>query len=225
MISHSEFAKIRASGSRAESGTSRTFLLVPAAFLAALLGSAATMAVFGIGMKGTTEALRVTGRLSLLLFWPAYAGAVFGRLNLPVLRSLARLRREFGLGFAAAHSVHAALVLWLFHIAEHRPVSLSTTVVDGIGLAWVYTLSVLSVEHLRRRLKPQVWHLLFNVGLEWIALVFLWDLLILPLQQGRELSLLYLPFTILILLAAVPRWLHTFSSLGHRLVYQDSRPA
>jgi hypothetical protein len=86
MISQFESAKDRAFGSGAGTRISRTFLLVLAAFLAALLSSAAAMAMLGIGLKGTTEALRVTGRLSLLLFWPAYAGSVLGRLNLPVLQ-------------------------------------------------------------------------------------------------------------------------------------------
>jgi len=225
MISRSGFPRGQPFGTNAGTRTHRTVLWILGAFLAALLTGALTLTLFGTGIKGTTEALRVTGRLSFILFWPAYASSVLCRLNPSVLSALARLRREFGLGFAAAHSVHAALILWLIHIADHLPLPLSTIVLDGIGLAWVYALSVLSAQYLRRILKPQVWRLLFNVGLEWIALVFLSDFLILPLQQGHELSLSYLPFTILLLLAAVPRWVHTLSGLGHRFVYESSRSA
>lgn len=223
MISSSGLAKVQRHGGSATVYANRTFLFVLGSFLAASLAGTATLSLFGTGIRGVTEALRVTGRVSFILFWPAYASSVLSRLNLPVLSAIPRLRREFGLGFAASHSVHAALILWLFQIAQHRPLPLSTLVFDSIGLVWVYTLAALSADHLRRMLKPQVWRFLFTVGLEWIALVFLSDFLILQLHRGGVFSLSYLPFTILLLLAAIPRWTYMLSGLGHRFAYQGSR--
>src|SRR5215469_14885114 len=51
-----------------------------AAFCAAFALAIVVLAVTGTGEKGTGTALHLTGRLSFLLFWPAYAGAATATL-------------------------------------------------------------------------------------------------------------------------------------------------
>ena len=180
----------------------RTLLWISTSFGAALITAAATLAIFGDGTSGTQEALRITARLSFLLFWPAYAGGLFRRTNVPLLARVAKLRREFGLSFVAAHSIHVLLILWLFHIATHQPVSTRTIITDGFGILWMYVLGAFSFDYLRRKLSPQAWRVLFNLGLEYIALIFLRDFA----RLDRAHSPAYLPFTILLLIALIPRW-------------------
>lgn len=172
-----------------------------------------TIFLFGAGTKGTIEALRVTGRLSFLLFWLAYAGGVLARLHVPVLSAAGRFRREFGLSFAAAHAVHVILILWLVRITGQTPLPLGTTVIDAIGVVWLYALVGLSVDRLRQHLNPRLWYLVFNIALEYIAFVFLWDFLILPLQHGHIFLPSYTPFAVLLVAAAVPRWKSHVSSI------------
>lgn len=185
---------------------SRLAVWISASFLAALATAAAVLALAGTGPKGTIDALRVTARFSFLLFWPAYAGGFFRYLQIPFVTRLGKLRREFGLSFVAAHSVHVGLILWLFYVSARSPVPLKTIIIDGIGIAWMYVLAAFSFDFMRRRLRPDVWRIVFNAGLEYITFVFLTDFLIAPLKDGTALSILYWPFTAALLGAAALRW-------------------
>ena len=185
-------------------GSDRALYIVSGAFLAALALAALTLSLYGAGAEGTDQALRVTARFSFLLFWSAYAGGLFRRFPVPLLAVYAGLRRELGLGFASAHSVHVLLILWRYRIGF--PVSTRVLVVDGIGIIWMYALVVFSLDRLRRVLAPLALRIVFNAGLEYIAYVFLSDFLIAALVRGRAASLAYLPFTVLLLGAAAARW-------------------
>ena len=185
---------------------SRLAVWISVSFLTALVTAVAILALAGTGHNGTIDALRVTARFSFLLFWPAYAGGFFRYLRIPFVTRLGGMRREFGLSFAAAHSVHVGLILWLFYISARAPVSLDTIVIDGIGIGWMYVLAAFSFDFMRRRLAPQVWRAVFNIGLEYIAYVFLSDFLIEPLHDGTALSIIYWPFTAALLGAAALRW-------------------
>jgi len=191
-------------GNRLMPGRDRTPHLVSGAFMAALALAALTFAVYGTGREGTDQALRTTARFSFLLFWLAYAGGLFRRFPVPFLAAFAGLRREFGLGFASAHSVHVFLILWRYYIGS--PASMDVLVVDGTGIIWMYVLVVFSIDRLRRALTPFALRIVFNFGLEYIAYVFLSDFLLSALTRGRAASLAYLPFTILLLGAATARW-------------------
>jgi hypothetical protein len=188
-----------------------------AAIAAASAAATLTMLVLGSGNRGTIEALRITGRLSFFLFWFAYAGGMLARLHVPVLSAAGRLRREFGLSFAAAHAVHVILILWLVHIIRQSPLPLTTTVIDAIGLGWICVLAGFSIDRLRQRLSPHLRHLIFDIGLECIAFAFLWDFLILPLQRGHIFSPSYLPFAALLVAAAVARWKYHIFTIGQWL--------
>ena len=85
----------------------RAGLWIVAASAATLFSIVIVFAFVGAGEKGTVAALRVSARLSFLLFWAAYAGgalaSLFGPRNSRAWRGGVR---DFGLAFAAALSVH-----------------------------------------------------------------------------------------------------------------------
>ena len=194
----------------------RTLYVVSGAFLAALALAALTLSGYGSETAGTDQALRITARFSFLLFWPAYAGGLFRRFSVPYLAELAGLRREFGLGFASAHSVHVMLIAWRYHIGS--PVPTAVLIIDGTGIILMYVLAVLSIDSLRRLVAPLALRVIFNLGLEYVAYVFLSDFLLSAFSRGHAASLAYLPFTVLLLAAAAARWSMGGASFARRLL-------
>src|SRR5579875_2142772 len=87
-------------------------LAVAIAVAAAIAG----LAMDGIGSDGIRLGLRLTARWSFLLFWLAYSGRALEVLFGSAFRGVTKGGREFGLAFAAAHSVHIALVVWLWQV-------------------------------------------------------------------------------------------------------------
>jgi len=169
-----------------------------AAFLIAFASAAAVLALFGVGERGTALALRVTARWSFVLFWLAYTGSAMGRLFGPRLAGLARRGRDFGLAFASAQVIHVGLVLWLFYLA---PGSNGGMVFFWVGILCTYLLALISLPRIRSTLGPGVWLILRTVAIEYIALVFAADFILIPLQMNGfgKYPLTYLPFAILLI--------------------------
>ena len=76
-----------------------------AGFCAAFLLAACVLGVAGTNERGIKAALAATGRLSFLLFWPAYTGSALVTLFGPRFQPIRHNGREFGLAFASAHLV------------------------------------------------------------------------------------------------------------------------
>lgn len=168
------------------------------AFLVAVGLAAAVLATFGTGSRGTLMALRVTARWSFVLFWLAYTGAAVSRLIGPRLAGLARRGREVGLAFASAQLVHVSLVVWLIYIGSGP----GRMIFFWVGiLLFTYLLALLSLPLLRNALGERLWRILLNLGLEYIALVFAVDFILIPLQAHgvRAYPLTYVPFGLMLL--------------------------
>lgn len=168
-----------------------------AAFGAALLMALATLAAMGAAPHGTVAALRVTGRLSYLLFWPAYAGGAMARLFGPRFAFLAERARSFGLAFAAAHLVHLGLVVWLYRISARPPLPEAVFLFFAVAVFWTYFLAVLSLPQFAAMVGRAGCRVLRFVGSEYIAFAFLVDFVITPLRIGTSRPLEYLPFAVL----------------------------
>lgn len=151
------------------------------AFALACGAAAASLAIWGLQAKGIEAALRVTARLSFLLFWPAYIGSPLTALFGPRFLPLKQRGRELGLAFASAQLVHAALVAWLCMIGAAP--GLGTFLIFGTALAFVYLLALFSVQGVRQRFGPWAWRVLRVVGMNCIAFAFMLDFL-----RGHPLS-------------------------------------
>jgi hypothetical protein len=177
--------------------TRKTWMCMGAAFITALILALAVLAISGINIDGIELALRVTARLSFLLFLLAYAGGSLAALFGARFRALARQGRNFGLSFVAAHSVHVLLVIWLYRLSPELPISTRDAVFFSIGLLWMYMLAVLSIQHLARLLGTH-WRTVRLVAMEYIMLLFQHDFLHASLMGHDANHLLgYLPFAIL----------------------------
>jgi hypothetical protein len=175
-----------------------------AAFCSALALVVVVLAIMGTGEKGTGIALRLTGRFSFLLFWPAYAGAAMAALFGPRFGILAQHGRDFGLAYASAHLVHVGLVAHLVSMSD-RPIVESIMPFFAVGVVWTYVLALSSWERLSKLISPSLMRVLRNMGLEYLALVFFSDLVLLPVQGHTNHPFKYLPFSILIIVGAILR--------------------
>jgi hypothetical protein len=183
------------------------------AFCAALALAAIVLAAAGTGEKGTGIALHLTGRLSFLLFWPAYTGAAMATLFGPRFNILVQHRRDFGLAYASAHLVHVGLVAHLVSMSE-RPFTEAIMPFFAIGVVWTYVLALSSWERMSKLFSPSFWRVLRNTGLEYLALVFFSDLVLLPIRTHTNHPFEYLPFSILIIVGPILRIAAVIRRLG-----------
>ena len=184
-----------------------------AAVCAALAVVVVVLATKGSGGKGTGIALHLTGRLSFLLFWPAYTAAALATLFGPRFNILVQHRQDFGLAYASAHLVHVGLVAHLVAMSE-RPITESMMPFFAVGVVWTYLLALSSWEQSNRLFTPSFWRVLRNIGLEYLALVFFTDLVLLPIRSHTNRPLEYLPFSILIIAGPILRMAATIRRLG-----------
>jgi hypothetical protein len=160
-----------------------TVLWMGSALSAAAALAAVVIGIAGAGQKGTDAALFLTGRLSFMLFWPAYTGSALAELFGQTFLSLRRRARHLG------------LVAWLCQIGTAP--GASTFVFFGIAVFWTYLLALFSIGRLHQTLNPWVWWLMRMVGLNYIAYAFAVDFLNHPLQGDARRVVAYLPFAVL----------------------------
>jgi len=174
------------------------------AFLVAMAVAAVALATFGPAARGTEIALQLTARWSFLLFWLAYVGGAAARVFGRRFDGLARRGRELGLAFASAQLVHVALILWLIYIATGPGGSM---VFFWVGIFCTYLLAFLSLPQLQNALGPLAWRLLRTVSVEYIALVFAVDFIMLPFEEHGILNYpaSYAPFGFTLIAATALR--------------------
>jgi hypothetical protein len=174
-----------------------TLSWMAAAFLVALAVAMVVLATFGVGERGITIALRLTARWSFVLFWFAYVGSAMAKLFGPRFASLALHSRDFGLCFASAQVVHVGLVLWLIYAT---PGFSGAMAFFWIGILCTYLLALLSLPQLRDALGPRMWLAVRTAAIEYIALTFAADFILLRLQATgvHQYPLNYLPFALLL---------------------------
>lgn len=172
-------------------------------FVVALVMAAVMLRIFGVGERGTSIALRATARWSFLLFWLAYAGSALAQVFGRSFAELSRHGRDFGLGFAAAQLVHVGLVLWLAYVAGIGGAMLFF----WVGILCTYLLALFSWPRLSDALGPHSWRVVRTIAVEYIALAFAADFILLPLQANglAHYPLTYVPFAVMLFGAALLR--------------------
>ena len=202
---------------------SATCLWMVLAFIAALSAAVFVVQVIGATARGIDDALLVTGRISFVLFWPAYAAGAAAALFGSPFRSVKRGARTFGLAFASAHIVHLGLVAWLCYMGAAPPIA--SFVFFGIAVLWTYVLALLSVRRLQKAVGRRGWRVVSFLGANYIAFAFAADFLRFPPDVSLTYLIGYLPFAALAVGAAVLRvcaWAARFvSALVH--LYRETR--
>lgn len=174
------------------------------AFGAGLLIAAGVLSIRGITEDGIGLALRLTARLAFPLFWLAYAGGALATLFGPRLEPLRRQVRVLGLAFAAAMTVHLALVATLCVIGATPAVSVFAFF--GTAAACMYALALFSITPLREALGRPGWKILSFVAMNYVGLAFLDDFTTDFFAAGVKHALFYWPFLALTLAGPMLRF-------------------
>lgn len=205
--------------------SSATRLWMALAFVAALTAAAFVVLVIGATARGIDDALLVTGRISFVLFWPAYAAGAAAELFASPFRCVKHSARTFGLAFASAHIVHLGLVAWLCYMGAAPPIA--SFIFFGIAVLWTYVLALLSVRRLQKAVGRRVWRVISFLGAHYIAFAFAADFLRFPPNVSLKYLIGYLPFAALAVGGAVLRvcaWAARFVSARVHL-YRETRRA
>jgi methionine sulfoxide reductase heme-binding subunit len=143
-------------------------------FLALLFGLAAIALGIAVGSTAPEQAnlaARWTARAAFPFFLIAYAASSLLRLwPGPLTKALMRRRRQWGLGFALAHTIHlAALATNLLAFGESR----TPLVLLGGGAAYglMYLMALTSNDWSMRKLGKN-WKRLHIVGIHYSWLIF-----------------------------------------------------
>lgn len=166
----------------------RPWLWMVASFLVA--AALVVPAIFS--HQGAGLALRITARWSFLLFWLAYSGPAIATIGGPRFDGLARFRRELGLSFASAQLIHVLLILWA-RVG-------SGMIFFWVGILCTYLLALFSIPRVQDILGRRLWRIFLSIALNYIALVFAADFILLPLEAGGfgKYPLTYVPFALLV---------------------------
>lgn len=180
-----------------------------AGWMALAFGLELLLAASVLGAKGVTEdgivlALRLTARLAFPLFWVAYAGGALATLFGPRFEPLRRQVPVLGLAFAAAMTVHLALVATLCVIGA-TPTA-GAFAIFGTAAACMYTMALFSIPRLRQGLGPRGWKVLSFLAMHYVVFAFFDDFSIDFFADGVKHALLYWPFLALTLAGPVLRF-------------------
>lgn len=144
-----------------------------------LIAVAAGVAAIALGARVGSDALeqarlaaRWTARASFLVFLVVYCAPAAMRLfPSPMMRAIVRRRRQWGLAFALAHTIHlAALTHYMLLSGETRPVPV--WILTGGAYALIYALALTSNDA-SQRLLGRGWKRLHRIGIHYIWFIFL----------------------------------------------------
>ena len=143
-------------------------------FLAAFVSAGAVVFAILLGndlVDQTHLAARWTARVGFPIFILTYSGAALAKLWPNVTtKSLLRHRRQWGLGFALAHTVHlVALTSFLFVSGE--PPQLATVVGGGGAYLLLFAMALTSNDAAMRALGVW-WKRLHRAGIHWLWFAF-----------------------------------------------------
>jgi methionine sulfoxide reductase heme-binding subunit len=142
--------------------------------VALLLSAVAIGAALVVGATPSDDALlaaRWTARAALPIFLLTFIASSLYRLAPNgATRALLRHRRQWGLAFALAHSIH--LVALLINITQYRPRPLESLLGGGLAYLFVYLMAITSTDGWQRRLGHR-WKQLHSIGIHLTWAVFL----------------------------------------------------
>ncbi|MBK9002611.1 MAG: hypothetical protein IPM67_03980 [Sphingomonadales bacterium] len=138
------------------------------------LSAVAIGAALWIGPTGPDDALlaaRWTARAALPLFLITYLASSLYRLAPnAATRGIVQRRRQWGLAFALAHSIHLAALL--VNITLYRPRPLASLAGGALAYGFIYLMALTSNDAAQRAMG-RWWKRLHSVGLHYTWLIFL----------------------------------------------------
>jgi methionine sulfoxide reductase heme-binding subunit len=185
--------------------------------LTGVVASVMVLGVFAVvvwhqgDVDGIRLVLRVTARVSLVLFSLAFTAAALAR-GLPNVwtRWQLRNRRYLGVSFAVSHGIHLIAIIALARLDPMLFAALTNPVIiisGGIVYLFIAAMTVTSFDRTAAMLGPRAWRLLHIIGAYYILLTF-------ANAFGRRAlhDPFYLPFAALVVLVLAIRIFGRFAS-------------
>lgn len=178
-----------------------------AAFIASSVAIGLALWVGGDPLEQARFAARWTARASFLIFLIAYTASAMAQLFPgPLTRATLRRRRQWGLGFALAHTIHlGALINYLSLSGEGRP--LPVLIGGSLGYAFMFAMALTS-NNASQRMLGKWWKRLHMVGIHYIWFIFLFS------YSGRiaspdrmHIGLVFTPIVLAALGLRIAAWL------------------
>jgi DMSO/TMAO reductase YedYZ heme-binding membrane subunit len=143
-----------------------------------LLGLLLGLGALDLGLRtGSTTvdgwqlAARWTARVGFPVFILTYSISSLGRLwHTHLTRAIWRDRRWWGLGFAAAHTVHLYALVTFYRLSG-RELSIATLIGGGGAYAIMYLMALTSNDAAMRALGRN-WRRLHTAGIHWLWFIF-----------------------------------------------------
>jgi DMSO/TMAO reductase YedYZ heme-binding membrane subunit len=158
----------------------------------------------GTGADGLHAMLRESGRISALIFLLVFVARPAHQLvGKSWSRRLLENRRYIGISFAAAHTVHLYVILWLWRTVPEEVFAWVTIIVGGTGFLLMYLMLITSFDVPAKAIGSKAWRRLHKTGLYWIGFIFAFDFFALPAEE--LLSAHYLPYSIAMAIAIALR--------------------
>ena len=143
-------------------------------FLAALVSAGAVVFAILVGNDLVDQAhlaARWTARVGFPIFILTYSASSLARLwPNDTTKAMLRHRRQWGLGFAFAHTVHLVALVTFLKISGEPP-KLPTLVGGGAAYVLLYAMAVTSNDAAMRALGLW-WKRLHRFGIHWLWFVF-----------------------------------------------------
>lgn len=147
--------------------------LVPIGIAAALAFGAFGLgfAAGGGGAEQLLLAARWTARVSFPIFILAYSASSLVRLwPADLWKGVLRRRRQWGLGFALAHTVHLAALAW-YNVAIQQVPAVQTLLGGGLAYGLMFAMAATSNDASQRAMGVW-WKRLHTAGIHWIWFIF-----------------------------------------------------
>ena len=115
---------------------------------------------------------RYTARLSFFLFLASYlASPIYELTQSKVAEWLRRNRRNAGLSFGLAHTIHLSALIG-FLVVSGEPVDAATVIVGGGAYLAMFAMMATSNDSAIRRMGQNNWRRLHKFGAHYLAFVF-----------------------------------------------------
>lgn len=195
-----------------------TKALVIGAVVAGLSAAVTLASMGGVDEEAVRAALKVSGRLSLLLFLVTLVTGPLASRGVALARALVPYRGRVGMALAGAQVTHAILIGGLLWVSPDASFPLRFAVVGGFaGYLAILAMAVSSFSWSVRWLGAAARARIHAVGAWYLIVLFVYDLLLKPAMSGRLAEPSYWPFALLLVAGLVLKlWSRSNRTAGVR---------
>lgn len=174
-------------------------------WMSAIGAAVGLVAVLAWACADVRVALKITGRLGLLVFLVPLIASPLHRLRpSEISRRLVRHRRRAGLAYGVIQALHVLLIAGLLAIEARPGIGPMIWIFGGTGMLLAFAMFATSFRGPARWLGPQRWRALHRLGLWFLVVVYAYDFAAKPwleVWSRGEIGWAYLPFSAALFLA------------------------